>query len=85
MDLHENEILSQIFGIVRRLDAGAEYDNVSGDTTIADLQLDSMNVTQLLIELEAHFDLTLADDELDRVATLSDLAKCILRQRAMAQ
>lgn len=85
MDPHENEILSQIFGIVRRLEPAAEYDHVSGETTIAALQLDSMNVTRLVIELEAHFDLSLADDELDRVATLSDLAQCILRRRSVAE
>ena len=81
MDLNETKILSQIFGIVRRLEEGSRYDNVSGDTPIAELQLDSMNVTQLLVELESQFELTLADDELDRVTTLSDLAKCILQRR----
>ena len=78
-----DEILSQIFRIVRGIE-GRESAEVSGETTIADLQLDSMSVTQLLVELEGHFDLTLADDELDRVSTLSELASCILRHRAAA-
>ena len=79
-----DEILSKIFGIVSRLEGRQPHD-VSGQTTIAALQLDSMNVAQLLVELEAQFDVTLADDELDRVATLSDLARCIQRQREVAE
>src|ERR671918_2386108 len=79
-----DEILSQIFGIVRRIE-GRESAEVSGETTLAELQLDSMSLTQLLVELEAHFDLALADDEWERVGTLSELASCILRLRAAAR
>ena len=77
-----DEILSKIFAILTRLE-GRQYEGVSGQTAIADLQLDSMNVAHLLVELEVQFDIALADDELDRVATLSDLARCIQRQREL--
>jgi acyl carrier protein len=77
MNLHQNEILSQIFAVLRKLESGAQYGDLSGDTAISTLQLDSMGITQLVIELETHFDLSLPDAELARMATLSDLAECI--------
>ena len=52
-------------------------DNVSADTVIEDLQLDSPDVVELVMELEEEFDLNIDDEAVGKWVTFGDIANYI--------
>jgi acyl carrier protein len=77
MDYIEQEVVS----IVARLTKVTES-RLTPDTDLrAELNVDSLQGLQIIAALEKHFDVTLADDELDSYTTVGSIAETIRRLR----
>ncbi|WP_368654783.1 acyl carrier protein [Ornithinibacillus sp. 4-3] len=62
--------------IVNQLDVDA--DQVTMEASFADdLDADSLDVVELVMELEDEFDLEIADDEAEKIATVGDAVEYI--------
>ena len=56
----------------------ADEDEMNMDTNIAtDLGADSLDVVQLLSEIEAEFDIEIPDEEIENIRTIGDLTEYI--------
>ncbi|MEV6752689.1 phosphopantetheine-binding protein [Streptomyces sp. NPDC051214] len=53
---------------------GVEADEVSPESTFADLELDSLALVELTLAAQEEFDITLTDDELHASSTMRDAA-----------
>ena len=71
-----NSDLEQIIGIVR---ATGKLDNLSPADDFYDAGFSSINALQLLMELEAAFDITIPDDEFVAARTCTSLHAIIER------
>ncbi|MEQ8966233.1 MAG: phosphopantetheine-binding protein [Azospirillaceae bacterium] len=76
-----DEIEQRLVAAVGRA-AFVETDAVSLDTTIEDLGLDSADMVQVVFEIEDEFDISLADQGVEGVATVRDLVALLARARA---
>ena len=47
---------------------------------VDDLGADSANVMMLIMDLEAEFDMTVADDDIASVRTVGDIVDCIMKK-----
>lgn len=54
-------------------------DALTGVETFADLGADSLDVAELIMELEEDFNVTIADEEVNHLATLGDLIDYVLQ------
>ncbi len=62
--------------IVEKL--GVKPEDVKEDAKFtSDLQADSLDVVELIMEFEKAFDITISDDEATKIATVSDVVKFI--------
>ncbi|MCL6627469.1 MULTISPECIES: acyl carrier protein [Alicyclobacillus] len=62
--------------IVDRL--GVDEDKVTLDATFKDdLQADSLDVVELIMELEDEFDLEISDEEAEKISTVGDVVTYI--------
>ncbi|MDW7658854.1 MAG: phosphopantetheine-binding protein [Bacillota bacterium] len=61
---------------VERLDDGIEL--------IKDLNMDSLALYELVIELEEHYQLQISDEDIDRLKTLDDIVSYIERKLKQA-
>lgn len=74
------DTLTQLFELAaRRFKRDASTLTADGDV-FASLSIDSMQVLELLSELEQHFDVEIPDYELRDVRTFGELAGCIERR-----
>ena len=62
------EVAEQIVGLP---------DDVDRDTEISELGLDSLDVTEFIMELEEEFDITIADDAVDGFKTFGDIVEYV--------
>ncbi|MEV0522458.1 phosphopantetheine-binding protein [Streptomyces sp. NPDC050439] len=53
---------------------GVEADEVSPESTFADLELDSLALVELTLAAQEEFDITLTDDELQATSTMAHTA-----------
>jgi acyl carrier protein len=58
------EVAEQIVGLP---------EDVSKDTEISELGLDSLDVTEFIMELEEEFDITIQDDDVEKFVTFGDI------------
>lgn len=57
---------------------GADEDQMSMDTNIAaDLGADSLDVVELLAEIQDEFDIEIPDEEIENIKTIGDLTEYI--------
>lgn len=63
--------------------SGRTPTELTGDTElIMDLNLDSLAIFEIVIELEETFDLRIADEDIDRIKTIDDVVNYIDRQES---
>jgi acyl carrier protein len=57
-------------------------EQISADTDIVgELKADSLDVVELVMEIEDEFDLTIPDEDYDQFQTIADVVRYILRRR----
>lgn len=57
---------------------GVSEDKITSNTNIVEeLHPDSLDITELLLEMEQEFQVAIEDDEFEKVITINDLAKII--------
>ncbi|HHY19297.1 MAG TPA: acyl carrier protein [Firmicutes bacterium] len=49
-----------------------EKDQITPETTFEDLGADSLDVVELVMDLEDEFDLTISDDDADKINSIGD-------------
>ena len=69
-----------ILARVRQHAGFAASHEVAPDTTFAKLGLDSLDVTELTLELEDDFEIDVSDGEIGELATVGDLIALIKRK-----
>ena len=52
-----------------------EYEQMQSDTLFDEIGVDSIDIVELVMALEAELGVQMPDDQLERVATLGDLAR----------
>lgn len=66
--------------------SGRTPTELTGDTElIMDLNLDSLAIFEIVIELEETFDLRIADEDIDRIKTIDDVVNYIDRQESVGK
>ena len=60
---------------------GVTLDRITPDTTLADLGADSLDLVELVMELDEEFDVSIPDDIAQRIQTIGDLMRYIEQQR----
>jgi acyl carrier protein len=69
--------------IAQRLDIDERL--VSIDATLCgDLGADSLSIIDLVLAMEETYDIDIADDDVERMRTVGDIADCVLAARARA-
>ncbi|MEP5611283.1 MAG: phosphopantetheine-binding protein [Cyclobacteriaceae bacterium] len=64
--------------IVKYVEREELLDNLSEDSVIKDaLIIDSLDMIELIIDIETEFEIRIADNEVERLNTLSDIKKLI--------
>ena len=60
---------------------GTEPGAIQADTSLSGLGADSLDVVELVMELEEEFDVTIAGDDAERIQTIRDAVRYIQDQR----
>ena len=72
------QVFSEVAETVATI-AGVPIDQITGDTEmIRDLNLDSLAMYEIVIDLEEAFDLKISDADLDKIRTVDDAVHYIL-------
>ena len=72
-----DEIMDRIVNLVAER-MGVEPDQLTVDTHfVNDLQSDSLDMAELVIDLEEEFDLTISDEEAQKIETVGQAAEYI--------
>lgn len=58
-----------------------EEDELTPETTFEDLGADSLDVVELVMELEEEFDLTISDDDADKIKSIGDAVAYIEKNK----
>jgi acyl carrier protein len=58
-----------------------EGDELTPETTFEDLGADSLDVVELVMELEEEFDLTISDDDADKIKSIGDAVAYIEKNK----
>lgn len=68
-----DDVLGKVSQTVAAI-AGVDVSRVNGGTElIMDLNLDSLALFEIVIDLEEHFGLQISDEDVDRIKTLDDI------------
>jgi len=78
-----DEVLGEI-GRVLREELGMQREVRPGDDLVRDLQLDSVGLLTLVVDLEDHFRVALKEEDAAVVRTVAELAGLVLRRREEA-
>ena len=78
-----DEVLGEI-GRVLREELGMQREVRPGDELMRDLQLDSVGLLTLVVDLEDHFRVALKEEDAAVVRTVAELAALVLRRREEA-
>jgi acyl carrier protein len=60
---------------------GVDRERNSAQTTFTELGVDSLDTVELVMELEEEFDINIPDDEAEKIQTVADAIRAILRRR----
>jgi len=72
-----DEIMDRVVNLVAER-MGVEPDQLTADTHfVNDLQSDSLDMAELVIDLEEEFDLTISDEEAQKIETVGQAAEYI--------
>lgn len=72
------EILGEIRPIVAEFASMGTDDIREGHRFFVDLAFDSLDVVEMQMELEEHFDISIPDDSADQIKTVGDMADMVL-------
>ncbi len=73
MTFNRSEIEKEVFAAIATV-AGVETVTVKADTDLSiDLNLDSLALYELVVELEERYGLRISDEDLDRIHTAADV------------
>ena len=56
---------------------GVDQDEITLDTTFADLNADSLDIVELIMALEEEFDLDIPDEDAEKIRTVGDAVNYI--------
>jgi len=56
---------------------GVDEDEITLDTTFADLNADSLDIVELIMALEEEFDLDIPDEDAEKIRTVGDAVNYI--------
>ncbi len=65
------DIISEKFSIKK--------EKISAATTMREIGADSLDVVDVVAELEQKFAIRVSDDEIDAIRTVADMAECVSR------
>lgn len=75
--MNKEEIFEKLKGIVVE-QLGVEAETVTEDATfVDDLSADSLDIVELIMQVEEEFDMSIPDSEAERVVTIGDVVKYI--------
>ena len=75
------EILSAVKTAIIKVDENVRLKDIREDSSLRDdLGFDSLDVVSLIMEVEHKYDITIADDESEAIATVSDLVSAVERR-----
>ena len=57
-----------------------DFPEVTGDSVISDLGIDSLSMMQIVGEMELKLDIMIPDEDLVELVTVGDLVKVVLRR-----
>lgn len=60
---------------------GIDRERITSATTFKELGADSLDTVELVMELEEEFDINIPDDEAEKIRTVADAIRAILRRR----
>jgi acyl carrier protein len=72
LDMVHNEVLGDVATTLASI-AGVDAAQVTPDKSLADLDIDSMTMLEVIVALEDRFGLLIPDDEWSRFSTIGDL------------
>jgi acyl carrier protein len=72
LDMVQNEVLGDVATTLASI-AGVNASQVTPDKSLADLDIDSMTMLEVIVALEDRFGLLIPDDEWPRYSTIGDL------------
>jgi len=64
-----------------RYQFGVNREKITANTSFKDLGADSLDTVELIMELEKEFDINIPDDEAEKIQTVADAIRAILRRR----
>lgn len=67
------EIYEKVAAIVAE-QLGISADDVTAETTLEDLNADSLDVVEVIMALEAEFNMEIPDEDAEKIKTVGDLA-----------
>lgn len=74
------EILSAVKTAIIKVDENVRLKDIREDSSLRDdLGFDSLDVVSLIMEVEHKYDITIADDESENIATVSNLVTTVER------
>ena len=76
--MNSKEVTDVIIRLVQRV--GENSNDVTADTSLVkDLGLESIQIIEFLCEVEDHFAIVIAEEDLSEVSTISDLAVVVTK------
>ena len=76
--MNSKEVTEVIIRLVQQV--GENSNDVTADTALVkDLGLESIQIIEFLCEVEDHFDIVIAEEELSEVSTIADLAAVVTK------
>jgi acyl carrier protein len=64
--------------IIDLVKAEAQEVNITADSNLADVGLDSLKFMSVVFKIEAHYDIELQEEDADDLRTVGDLAKLVV-------
>jgi acyl carrier protein len=78
LDMVQNDVLGDVATTLASI-AGVDAAQVTPEKSLADLDVDSMTMLEVVVALEDRFGLLIPDDEWSRFATIGDLVAHLQR------
>ncbi len=79
--MSENEVFEKLKGIIVE-QLGVDEDLVKMDATfVDDLSADSLDIVELVMEIEENFDMEVPDEDAEKIVTVGDVVNYILNNQ----
>ena len=79
--MNENEILEKLKDIIVE-QLGVEEEIITGESTfVDDLSADSLDIVELVMNIEEEFDIEIPDEDAEKIVTVGDVVKYIKEKR----